>query len=71
MKRAGPGRRGSVPLDEPDAPPDMSEDAQEEPTVDPASLKSLMEMGFSRDQARAWLLRVTQDTTPGTPDFVD
>ena len=25
----------------------------EEPSVDPASLKSLMEMGFSRDQARA------------------
>ena len=27
--------------------------------------------GFSREQARAWLLRVTTDTSPGAPDFLD
>ena len=28
-------------------------------------------LGYSREQARAWLLRVTTDTSPGMPDFLD
>ena len=28
-------------------------------------------IGYTTEQARAWLLRVTTDTTPGTPDFLD
>ena len=27
--------------------------------------------GFTREQARVWLLHVTADTSPGTPDFLD
>ena len=28
-------------------------------------------LGYSREQARVWLLHVTTDTSPGTPDFLD
>jgi hypothetical protein len=31
----------------------------------------LSRCGFTPEQARAWLLRVTTDTSPGTPDFLD
>ena len=31
----------------------------------------IAKLGFSHEQARAWLLKVTTDTSPGTPDFVD
>ena len=27
--------------------------------------------GFTMGQARAWVLEVTTDTTPGAPDFLD
>ena len=28
-------------------------------------------LGRTREQARVWLLHVTADTSPGTPDFLD
>ena len=28
-------------------------------------------LGYMHEQARAWLLRVTTDTTKGAPDFLD
>ena len=32
-----------------------------------------LELGYAytHEQARVWLLRVTTDTSPGTPDFLD
>ena len=28
-------------------------------------------LGFTPEQAREWLLSAMQDTSPGTPDFLD
>ena len=31
----------------------------------------IAKLGYTHEQARVWLLRVTTDTTPGTPDFLN
>ena len=49
--------------------PDLTPDGRCVYSTD--TLEYVAKCGFSYEQARAWLLRVTTDTTPGTPDFVD
>ena len=51
--------------------PELTPDGRAIYSTDALEYMLVAKCGFSREQARAWLLRVTTDTSPGTPDFLD
>ena len=51
--------------------PELTPDGRCVYSTDALEYMLVAKCGYSREQARAWLLKVTTDTTPGTPDFLD
>ena len=51
--------------------PELTPDGRCVYSTDAPEYMLVAKCGYSREQARAWLLRVTTDTSPGTPDFLD
>ena len=51
--------------------PDLTPDVRCVYSTDALEYVLVSRLGYSREEARAWLLRVTTDTSPGTPDFLD
>ena len=51
--------------------PELTADGRCVYSTDALEYVLVAKCGFTMEQARAWLLRVTTDTSRGTPDFVD
>lgn len=51
--------------------PQLTPDGRAVYSTDALEYLLVAKLGHTREQARAWLLRVTTDTTPGAPDVLD
>ena len=51
--------------------PQLAPDGRCVYSTDALEYMLVAKLGYSREEARVWLLHVTADTSPGTPDFLD
>ena len=51
--------------------PELTPDGRAVYSTDALENVLVSRLGYSREQARVWLLSVMRDTSPGTPDFLD
>ena len=51
--------------------PELTPDGRCVYSTDALEYMLVAKCGFSREQARTWLLSLVRDTSPGTPDFLD